>query len=140
MWEHNTHIGDARATDMARDGLVNVGQLLRERHADEGVALEHIAYVRMIVEAYEGLAVVVSPDAVATPAPAGTDAGATTVIDLNSATVSDLDSLPGVGPVMAGRILDWRTAHGRFTSIDQLREVSGIGARTFERLKPHVRV
>lgn len=39
VWEHNTHIGDARATDMARDGLVNVGQLLRERHAAEGVAL-----------------------------------------------------------------------------------------------------
>ena len=39
IWEHNTHIGDARATDMARDGLVNVGQLLRERHAEEGVAL-----------------------------------------------------------------------------------------------------
>jgi erythromycin esterase-like protein len=39
VWEHNTHIGDARATDMARDGLVNVGQLLRERHAHEGVAL-----------------------------------------------------------------------------------------------------
>jgi len=41
---------------------------------------------------------------------------------------------------MAARILDWRTAHGRFTSIDQLREVSGVGARTFERLRPHVRV
>jgi erythromycin esterase len=39
VWEHNTHIGDARATDMAAAGLVNVGQLVRERHADEGVAL-----------------------------------------------------------------------------------------------------
>ena len=39
VWEHNTHVGDARATDMARDGLVNVGQLLRERHGDQGVAL-----------------------------------------------------------------------------------------------------
>lgn len=39
VWEHNTHIGDARATDMARDGLVNVGQLVRERHGAEGVAL-----------------------------------------------------------------------------------------------------
>jgi len=39
IWEHNTHIGDARATDMARDGLVNLGQLLRERHAAEGVML-----------------------------------------------------------------------------------------------------
>jgi len=39
VWEHNTHVGDARATDMARDGLVNVGQLVREGHAAEGVAL-----------------------------------------------------------------------------------------------------
>ncbi len=39
VWEHNTHVGDARATDMARAGLVNVGQLLRERHAPEGVSL-----------------------------------------------------------------------------------------------------
>ncbi|MGZ4660925.1 MAG: erythromycin esterase family protein [Arthrobacter sp.] len=39
IWEHNTHVGDARATDMARDGLVNVGQLLRERHGAEGVTL-----------------------------------------------------------------------------------------------------
>ncbi|WP_330473362.1 erythromycin esterase family protein [Terrabacter sp. C0L_2] len=39
VWEHNTHVGDARATDMAREGLVNVGQLLRERHPAEDVAL-----------------------------------------------------------------------------------------------------
>jgi erythromycin esterase-like protein len=39
VWEHNTHIGDARFTDMADDGMVNVGQLVRERHTDEGVVL-----------------------------------------------------------------------------------------------------
>ncbi|HEX9994970.1 MAG TPA: erythromycin esterase family protein [Acidimicrobiales bacterium] len=39
VWEHNTHVGDARATDMARHGMVNVGQLVRERHAGEGVVL-----------------------------------------------------------------------------------------------------
>jgi erythromycin esterase-like protein len=39
VWEHNTHIGDARFTDMADDGMVNVGQLVRERHADDGVML-----------------------------------------------------------------------------------------------------
>ncbi len=39
IWEHNTHIGDARYTDMARAGMVNVGQLARERHGDEGVVL-----------------------------------------------------------------------------------------------------
>jgi erythromycin esterase len=39
IWEHNTHIGDARGTPMADEGMVNVGQLLRERHGDDGVAL-----------------------------------------------------------------------------------------------------
>jgi len=39
VWEHNTHIGDARFTDMSRAGMVNVGQLVREAHADEGVVL-----------------------------------------------------------------------------------------------------
>jgi competence protein ComEA len=89
----------------------------------------------------DGEQIVVSPDAVAAPGPASSEGGApSVVVDLNTATAGDLDTLPGVGPVMAGRILDWRTAHGRFTSVDQLREVSGIGARTFERLRPHVRV
>src|SRR5204862_1219142 len=39
VWEHNTHIGDARFTDMADDGMVNVGQLVREQHGGEGVVL-----------------------------------------------------------------------------------------------------
>ncbi len=49
VWEHNTHIGDARATDMARSGMVNVGQLVRERHADEGVVLVGFGSHRGIV-------------------------------------------------------------------------------------------
>ena len=61
-------------------------------------------------------------------------------IDLNQATLTDLDALPGVGPVLAQRILEWRSAHGRFSSVDELREVSGIGARKFESLRTHVRV
>jgi competence protein ComEA len=89
----------------------------------------------------DGEQVLVSPGAVAAPGPVSSGVGAApAVVDLNSATVTDLDTLPGVGPVMAARILDWRSAHGRYTSVEQLREVSGIGARTFERLKPHVRV
>jgi erythromycin esterase-like protein len=51
IWEHNTHVGDARATDMARDGLVNVGQLLRERHGSEGVTLVGIGSYRGTVMA-----------------------------------------------------------------------------------------
>lgn len=88
----------------------------------------------------DGEQIVVSPTAqpAAASGPSGT--AASVVVDLNTATATDLDSLPGVGPVTAAHILDWRAAHGRFTAVEQLREVSGIGALTFERLKPHVRV
>jgi competence protein ComEA len=79
--------------------------------------------------------------ATAPPVASGSRGGATAgPVNLNTATVDDLDTLPGVGPVMAGRIVDWRTQHGRFASVDQLREVSGIGDRTFERLAPLVTV
>lgn len=54
IWEHNTHVGDARGTDMAQDGLVNVGQLLRERHAAEGVTLIGFASHRGEVIAADG--------------------------------------------------------------------------------------
>ncbi len=56
-------------------------------------------------------------------------------VDLNSASLTALDTLPGVGPVTAQRILDWRTEHGRFGVVEQLREVDGIGPTRFARLK-----
>ena len=59
-------------------------------------------------------------------------------MDLNSATVAQLDALPGVGPVLAQRIVDWRTQHGRFDSVSQLRSVSGIGDAKFADLAPLV--
>jgi competence protein ComEA len=61
-------------------------------------------------------------------------------VDLNSASVSQLDALPGVGPVLAQRIVDWRTAHGHFDGIDQLRSVSGIGDAKYADLKQLVAV
>jgi competence protein ComEA len=61
-------------------------------------------------------------------------------VDLNTATLEQLDGLPGVGPVLAQRIIDWRTAHNRFSSVDELTEVSGIGERTLADLRPLVRV
>jgi competence protein ComEA len=66
--------------------------------------------------------------------------GAGQVVDLNTGDVAALDSLPGVGPVLAQRILDWRTAHGRFSSVDELDEVSGIGDKLLSEIRPHVRV
>lgn len=61
-------------------------------------------------------------------------------INLNLATETDLDSLPGVGPVMAGRIIAWRESNQRFHSIEELQEVPGIGPKVFANLKPLVRI
>ncbi len=59
-------------------------------------------------------------------------------VSLNTADLAALDTLPGVGPVLAQRILDWRSAHGRFTSVDELGEVSGIGEKLLAQLSPLV--
>jgi competence protein ComEA len=71
------------------------------------------------------------------PASGGSSGG---VVDLNSATLAQLDTLPGVGPVTAERILAWRTEHGRFSRVEELQEVDGIGPKTYARMAPHVRV
>ncbi|WP_420824029.1 MULTISPECIES: helix-hairpin-helix domain-containing protein [Streptomyces] len=60
-------------------------------------------------------------------------------VALNTATVEQLDSLPGVGPVLAQHIIDYRTQHGGFRSVDELREVNGIGDRRFADLRNLVR-
>jgi competence protein ComEA len=66
--------------------------------------------------------------------------GPAQTINLNTATVQQLDTLPGVGPVMAAAIVAWRQANGKFTSVDQLGEVDGIGPGRLEKLRPLVRV
>ena len=81
-----------------------------------------------------------APDAVAPPAPgAGGPGGPGAPLDLNAATVEQLDALPGVGPVTAQRIVEWRTRNGRFATVEQLREVEGIGERRFGQLRELVR-
>ncbi|OHU85182.1 ComEA family DNA-binding protein [Mycobacterium talmoniae] len=62
------------------------------------------------------------------------------LIDLNAATAQQLDTLPGVGPVTAAAIVAWRDSHGKFTSVDQLGEVDGIGPARLEKLRALVRV
>ena len=74
------------------------------------------------------------------PAASGGPATSGTPVDLNTAGVAELDVLPGIGPVLAQRIVDWRTAHGRFGAVDELRDVPGIGERIFATLAPLVRV
>ncbi|MFF8829545.1 helix-hairpin-helix domain-containing protein [Streptomyces sp. NPDC015131] len=70
---------------------------------------------------------------------AGSVGGAAGPVSLNTATVEQLDTLPGVGPVLAQHIVDYRTQHGGFRSVDQLRDVNGIGERRFADLQPLVR-
>ncbi len=61
-------------------------------------------------------------------------------ININQASETDLDALPGVGPVMAGRIVAWRETNQRFHSVEELQEVPGIGPKVFANLKPLVRI
>ncbi|MFE2109400.1 helix-hairpin-helix domain-containing protein [Kitasatospora sp. NPDC059463] len=78
-----------------------------------------------------------------TPPGAGTGAGPPSAgaskqpVSLNHATLEQLDTLPGVGPTLAQRIIAFRASHGgAFRSLDQLRQVSGIGERTYTELRP----
>jgi comEA protein len=63
-----------------------------------------------------------------------------TPLNLNTATLTELDTLPGIGPKTAQKILDYRTQHGEFHTVDDLINVSGIGPKTLEKLRPQVRV
>ena len=56
-------------------------------------------------------------------------------ININTATLADLDTLPGIGPVTAQSIISYRAAHGPFTTIERIMDVPGIGQTTFERIK-----
>jgi competence protein ComEA len=61
-------------------------------------------------------------------------------VSLNSATAEQLDTLDGVGPATAQKILDYRTEHGGFSSVDELDQISGIGEKRLAALRDHVRV
>lgn len=121
------------------DAIEQAGGFTRARAATS------INLARILVDG-EQILVSDRPGAMAPPASApdaggptaATDNGA--VIDLNTATEAVLDGLPGVGPVLAGRIVAWRQEHGAFRSVDELGEVSGIGDATLARLRPLVRV
>lgn len=90
-------------------------------------------------------AVEVRRTAAAEPPPASAAAAAAEAthpgrIDLNRATAAELDALPGIGPVLAGRILEHRARNGGFRRVEDLLAVRGIGPRLFERLRTRVTV
>ncbi|ROO83623.1 comEA protein [Actinocorallia herbida] len=89
----------------------------------------------------DGEQITVGADQPPPPAQPLSPAGAPAApVDLNTATLDQLQQLPGVGPVLAERILEHRTTHGPFRTPDQLRDVTGIGDRRYADLAPHIRV
>jgi competence protein ComEA len=106
-----------------------------------GVNTEGLNQARFLVDG-EQVLVGASPGAGAPAggsAPGAARAGPAAPISLNTATADQLDTLPGVGPVLAQHIIDYRTRHGGFRSVDELRQVNGIGDRRFTDLRSLVR-
>lgn len=133
-----------------RPGLVRVpdGSRVADVLDAAGGALPgtDLATVNLARRVADGEQVSIGVPAAVDAAPAGPTASGAAApatggkVDLNKATLEQLDGLPGVGPVTAQRILDWRTRSGKFSRVDQLREIEGIGERRFSQLKDLVTV
>ncbi len=121
--------------------------------ANESAVLSAVNLARLVVDG-EQILVPDAERAAGGAAAAGATAGGATTggagssaaaaggapVDLNTADAAALDTLPRVGPALAQRILDWRATNGRFASVDQLLEVSGIGAKTLDGFRELVTV
>jgi competence protein ComEA len=127
-----------------RPGIVTVpaGSRVRDVLLAAGGALPSApaATVNLAEPVTDGEQILVGLPGSAAGSGARSEAGKPTVVNLNTAVESDLEGLPGIGPVMAQRVLDFRHTHGRFSSVDELREVPGIGPAKFAAIRNHVRV
>lgn len=75
-----------------------------------------------------------------TPSGSGSGSGSDALVDLNTAGIDELDTLPRIGPALAERIVSWREQNGRFRSVDDLLAVPGIGDKMLASLRDLVRV
>jgi competence protein ComEA len=108
--------------------------------ARPGVDLSGLNLARVLVDGEQVVVGAPAPtglEVAAVPSPGAVGAP---LVDLNTASQTELEALPEVGPVTAQAILSWRTEHGGFTAVDELLEVDGIGDATLEQLAPYVTV
>lgn len=99
--------------------------------AKPGTSLDGLNLARVLVD---GEQIAVGQPPASSAGSSATGAGPTAKVSLNNATASDLDALPGIGPVLAQRIVTWREQHGPFRSVDALTDVPGIGPAMLARL------
>jgi competence protein ComEA len=115
-----------------------------------GTALDSVNLARLLVDGEQVRVGLPADPAVASPGgpdaasaaggPTGGEGSGVAPVDLNAATAGDLDALPGIGPVLAQRIVDWRAQNGRFGSVEELLEVAGIGPSVLADLQGRVTV
>lgn len=117
-----------------------VDAIRRAGGARRGADLTGLNLARVLVDGEQVLVGVSAPPGLAASAAATSTAGAAPgqLVNINTADVTTLETLPDVGPVTAQKILDWRTAHGSFSSVDELLEVDGIGEKTLADMAPFV--
>jgi competence protein ComEA len=94
--------------------------------------------VNLAARLTDGEQIVVPRRGAAGAVAAATDGSADPVVSINSGTLEQLETLDGIGPSLAQRIIDYRTAHGGFRSLEQLDDVSGIGPARLAALRGHV--
>ena len=102
--------------------------------------LEDFHVIRKAVDPPHGEVAAAVPPAQSDLEVGGGGASVSTTIGINSAELVQWETLPGIGPHTAAAIVTYRQQHGRFAHIDELTQVRGIGVRTLERLRPHLRL
>lgn len=115
-----------------------VDALRRAGGARGRVDLSSLNLARVLTDGEQVLVGVAAPGGVAPRAAGATTGPGGPLVNLNTATPEQLEGLPGVGPVTAGKIAQWREQHGGFTAVDDLLEVDGIGEKTLADIAPHV--
>ena len=118
----------------AADAIATAGGALK------GVALTDINLAHILVDGEQ--IVVGAPPVVASSSKASGKRGksSTAIVNINSATAAQLEVLAGVGPVMAAKIIAYRTTHGKFTAIEEIAKVPGFGKAKFAIVKSQLRI